>query len=210
MTPQNSVRLLGPSIGAEPLKKALYNWCDAHCLAWIQHGYIKTADPEIASMVPEKDMADDLLEEGWLKDEGRAIKKGSCAHRCSAKEPGAAWVTRGPKVNLKDTTCRTWDIGTTFVAEDSRLDVFSESRLIQPFAQVSDPPAPNVQRTFLMQWGRDGHPTKEACVIANDECVVAVRLDRAGEVLLHRLLQAIERWEAYPTYDGHGFEIGDT
>ena len=60
-----------------------------------------------------------------------------------------------------------------------------------------------------MQWGTEGHPTKEACVIANDKCVVAVSLDRAGEVLLHRLLQAIERWEAYPTYDGHGFEIGD-
>ena len=111
-------------------------------------------------MVPEKDTADDLLEEGWLKDEGRAIKKGSCAHRYSAKEPGAAWVTRGPKVNLKDTTCRTWDIGTTFVAEDSRLDVFSESRLIQPFAQVSDPPAPKRTEDFPHAVGHGGAPHK--------------------------------------------------
>ena len=60
----------------------------------------------------------------------------------------------------------------------------------------------------LMQQGTDGHPTRDAGVIASDKGVIAVSLDRAGGVLLHRLLQAVQKWEAYATYDGDAFEIG--
>ena len=62
----------------------------------------------------------------------------------------------------------------------------------------------------LMQQGTDGHPTRDAGVIASDKGVIAVSLDRAGGVLLHRLLQAVKKWEANATYDEHAFEIGDT
>ena len=96
-----------------------------------------------------------------------------------------------------------------FAAEDSKLDVISESRVVQLFAQISSPPGPNVPRAFLMQRGTDRHPTREAGIIANDKGAVAVSLHRAGGVLLRRLLQPEERWEFYTIYDGHAFEIED-
>ena len=183
-TPINAVWLLGPPITAAPLQRAMDKWCNAHDLTKIRHVYVKTTDPEIAFMVPEEDIADDLLKQPWLQDKGRATMNGSCRLRCYVM---AALVPRGPRIDLKDITYCTLEASTVFAAEDSRLGVIADSQAVQLLAQTSDPSGLNVPRAFLMQRGTDGQPTKEAGITANDKGVVAVSLDRAGSVLLHRL-----------------------
>ena len=175
-TPINAVWLLGP-LTAAPLQRALDKWCNAHNLTKIRHVYVKTTDPEIAFMVPEEDIADDLLKQPWLQDKGRAIMNGSCRHRCYVM---AAWVPGGPRIDLKDITYCTLEASTVFAAEDSRLDDITDSQVVQLFTQNLYSPGLNVPRAFLMQRGTDGQPTKEASIISNDKGVVAAAWTRQG------------------------------
>ena len=135
--------ILAPNFGSIFLSREIWlhptsgKWCNAHNLTKIRHVYVKTTDPEIAFMVPEEDITDDLLKQPWLQDKGRAIMKGSCAHRCYVM---AAWVPRGPRIDFKDITYCALEASTVFAAEDSRLGVIADSQVVQLFAQTSDPP----------------------------------------------------------------------